>query len=173
MVDFLRDVRHFIAIGASAPSAIRNQGRGVTRTCTDYLIEMDITGIPGMDEAGFHNWLDRGTTGLASRINVNYPPWGAARKAINLFLRDLLYNKYLSSEYHLEHVEPWMEIPLDSVVARVLRSESGGRQLPVWPGLKRLNAQIGARFQTFAAQLASSRNIARVQLDVSIWVNNR
>ena len=51
--------------------------------------------------------------------------WGAARKAVNLFLRDALCNRYLAEEFNLKKAEAWMEIPLDSAVARGITDGEG------------------------------------------------
>jgi hypothetical protein len=40
--------------------------------------------------------------------------WGAARKALNLVLRDILYNQYLQREYGFNRIGKWLELPLDS-----------------------------------------------------------
>ena len=37
---------------------------------------------------------------------------GAARKAINLFLRDALYNRYLNRRFALSWIQAWIEVPL-------------------------------------------------------------
>jgi hypothetical protein len=49
----------------------------------------------------------------------------AARKALNIFLRDVFYNHYLREEYGFGRLEQWLELPLDMDAARGLREDSG------------------------------------------------
>jgi hypothetical protein len=98
---------------------------------------------------------------------------GRGRKALNLFLRDCLYNKYLSEKYDLGNLEAWMEMPFDSVMAGQLKKDAGRGRLPVWHGLKKLTRENSEKFQAHASQIAARRNFARVHLDVGMWVNNR
>jgi len=167
----IEDIQKFIAVSAIGPSALRNQGKGVIGRVRRYLSRMELAEIQRVrSEAVFQQWLDEKTSRLVRNQKVK---WGAARKALNLFLRDCLYNKFLNSKYSLERIEPWMEIPLDSIIAGVLKNDAGRGQLPVWPKLKRLRKNESERFQHHAMKMAAKRNIARVHLDVSIWVNNR
>jgi hypothetical protein len=52
--------------------------------------------------------------------------WGTARKALNIFLRDALYNHYLCNEYGFNRLEQWLEVPLD----RSMKGESQGKHFP-------------------------------------------
>jgi hypothetical protein len=67
-------------------------GRHSTRIAYDNTRER----LPQSNEIRFRRWLDRQTDNLLDVLPINGRPWGAARKAINLFLRDVLYNQYLS-----------------------------------------------------------------------------
>jgi len=46
-----------------------------------------------------------------------------------------LVTKYLSKQFRPRSVEGWLEIPLDSAVAKGLKSCSHRGELPRWPGL--------------------------------------
>jgi len=48
-----------------------------------------------------------------------------------------------------------------------------GRGSPHWPGLKSLKTDISKTFQDFAAEYAKQRGIARIHLDVYLWLENR
>jgi hypothetical protein len=98
---------------------------------------------------------------------------GAARKAINLFLRDVLYNQYLCHKFGIGKIESWLEVPLDSVVARKLKSAAGRGVLPRWVGLKNLRASESEEFHNFASQCAKMLSIARVHLDIYLWLENK
>jgi hypothetical protein len=95
------------------------------------------------------------------------PYWGTARKSLNLFFRDALYNFYLRKECGLEKFEKYMEIPLDSFVGKELREEDRG--LPRWDAVIRLTPEVSAQFQGVASRVAKREGTARVHLDVLYW----
>jgi hypothetical protein len=168
---FISDVQRFTAVSAVGVSALRRQGVGAIGRIQKYLGSLDLTDTRSLkNEDDFSNWLSRKTEHLVQNQNVK---WGAARKALNLFLRDCLYNKYLCAEYGFDHLEPWLEMPLDSVIATELKKDVGRGGLPVWQGLRKLKKEDSKRFQDHASQVAATKNIARVHLDVGMWVNNR
>ena len=107
---FISDVQRFTAVSAVGVSALRRQGVGTIGRIQKYLGSLDLTDMRSLkNEDDFSSWLDLKTEDLVQNQNVK---WSAARKALNLFLRDCLYNKYLCAEYRLDHLEPWLEMPL-------------------------------------------------------------
>ncbi len=171
---FIRDLQRFTALTAVNVTALRRQGVGVIGRIQSYLANLDLSGLAALQhEDGFGVWLQNTTQGMVSSKGCPEIRWGAARKALNLFLRDALYSKYISRQYGLEHVEKWLEAPLDSVVAQYLKRKAGRGQLPVWNGLRHLTPEESEQFQRHASRLARQRGLARVHLDVGIWVNNR
>ena len=171
--DFIKTLQHKVAIAAVGPSALRGQGEGVLRTSQDFLARMSLARVPKSSEKRYRLWLDRQTELLLNSLPIKNRPWGAARKAINLFLRDALYNKYLSKQFKLQSIETWLEVPLDSVVAKGLKLHSNRGKLPRWPGLKNLKPDISKGFQAFASKQAILKGIARVHLDMYLWLDNR
>jgi hypothetical protein len=175
--DFLHTVQSYIAVQAIGPSSLRNQGSpGVIRAAREFLSELPLSYFPTGGEREFSLHLDEQTDRLLRRLPKNAQNWGAARKALNLFLRDALYNQYLASEFNLHAIEPWLEIPLDRAVARGLRGlwkKEGGEELPDWPGLKKLTPSISSRFQSFANNAVKNRGYARVHLDIYLWLEER
>jgi len=171
--DFIKTLQRKVATTAVGPSALRGQGKGVLRTSQDFLARMSLTQVPKSSEKRYRLWLDRQTELLLNSLPIRNRPWGAARKAINLFLRDALYNKYLSKQFKLQSIETWLEVPLDSVVAKGLKLHSNRGELPRWPGLKNLKPNISKGFQVFASKQAILKGIARVHLDMYLWLDNR
>lgn len=169
--NFIPTVQHKVAVTAIGPSALRRQGKGVLGSSQRFLASISLPRIPKSSVARF--WLDRQTNDLLADLPVNGRPWGAARKAINLFLRDALYNQYLNRQYGLDKIESWLEIPLDSAVARGLKSAAGRGILPHWPGLKHLDPDVSNEFQSFAIAHAQTLGIKRVHLDMYLWLENR
>lgn len=170
---FITTLRRMVALTSIGPSALRGQGKGVLGASQDFLAHLSLARLPRSTPKRFRTWLDRQTELLLDILPVNNRPWGAARKAINLFLRDALYNQYLVSQFQLQSVESWLEIPLDSAVSRGLKSHGRRGELPQWPGLKRLTPDISDQFQNFASLYARERGIARVHLDMYLWLENR
>ena len=171
--NFITTLQRMVAFTAVGPSALRGQGKGVLRASQDFLARMSLARIPKSSRKRFQLWLDRQTELLLNSLPIKNRPWGAGRKAINLFLRDALYNKYLSRQFKLQSIETWLEVPLDSAVAKGLKLHSNRGELPIWPGLKNLTQKVSEDFQVFASKQAHLKGIARVHLDMYLWLDNR
>ena len=171
--DFIKTIQRKVAYTAIGPSALRGQGKGVLRTSQEFLAHMSLARVPKASFKGYQRWLNRQTELLLNIYPIKNRPWGASRKAINLFLRDALYNKYLSKKFRLQLIETWLEIPLDSAVAKGLKSCSNRGELPSWPGLKNLKPNVSECFQVLASKQSILKGIARVHLDMYLWFDNR
>jgi len=169
------DMQRYIAVTTVGPSALRKQGaRGVLKTAQDYLGSTDLYRFRAADEAGFLRALDDATEELRSAFPCGAQNWGAARKALNLFLRDICYNRFLYDKLEgASDPEDWMEIPLDNLVAKALGRRSRRGELPRWPGLKGLTAKVSSEFQAFAKRVATEEGISRVHLDMQLWKAER
>jgi len=126
--NFISKMQRKVAISAVGPSAVRGRKGGkIIKVVHDFLAETGLASVPRTRQAEFLDWLDQRTSALQDRLPARRGkkrprrPWGIARKAINLFLRDAVYNKYLSGRFGLDRLEAWLELPLDSQVARRLR----------------------------------------------------
>jgi hypothetical protein len=173
--NFIIDLKKFTAVTAVGVQALRRQGAGVISNIQKYLDTLDLSQTTSLrDQDAFISWLDEVTDALVEKYTVS---WGAARKAISLFLRACFYNRYLYVEYGLDHLETWLEIPLDQVIAGQLRKEMrkkpGRGLLPSWNGLRELDKEDSEQFQQCASQMATDEKLSRVHLDVGLWVNNR
>jgi hypothetical protein len=97
---------------------------------------------------GFSANLDRATSALAARVQIS---WGAARKFLNLYLREITYNFF------------------DSNVAKALRQEKEGARLPRWRGVIHLKPDASAQYQSVAAAVAARKRTCRAHLDLLYW----
>jgi hypothetical protein len=150
-------------------SALRNQGSPrVLERARQYLRTINLGAFGDIDEQTFRSLLDRHTLKLQQHLPPGAQRWGAARKAMNLFLRDVLYNRYLCSNYAFSQKEKWLEVPLDRYVAKGIRANFDGI-LPTWPGVKNLTRETSEKFQIAARQIARNRHVAPVHLDVYFW----
>jgi hypothetical protein len=166
----LQLIQEWIAKTSITASSLRNQGSaGVHSVAREYLARLPLSELKGMDARGFEEFLDSHTARLTRQLPENARHWGAARKALNLFLRDALYNSYLCAAYDLQRCECFMEIPLDSQVAQALRKRRGASPLPRWPGIKHLTPQVSEEYQSRAAEIAAEYGSAKVHLDIVFW----
>jgi N-glycosylase/DNA lyase len=175
---FLRELQRYVAITTVGPSALRNQGTtGVIQAAQDHLSSLNLHTVRTASETAFLRWLDQETEQLRRALPKGAQNWGAARKALNLFLRDVCYNRFLCRGNRISRVEDWLEIPLDSLIAALLKrwsQEMGdNRDLPRWPGLIKLTPDTSRRFQNVARKLARSQGISRVHLDMRLWTTER
>ncbi len=171
--NFIPTLQRKVAVTAVGPSALRGQGKGVLAATQKFLSSVSLTRLPKSNPIRFESWLDRQTNNLLDTLPLQSRPWGAARKAINLYLRDALYNQYLYRRFRINKVASWLEIPLDSVVAKGLKQVSQRGELPSWPGLKGLTKPVSNQYQEVASELSKKMKIERVHLDIYLWLENR
>jgi hypothetical protein len=117
--------------------------------------------------------LDRETNRLILLLPDGAQNWGTARKAINLFLGEAYYNRFLCEAFGLTRSEQFLEVPLDRQVADYLRQKASasGTSLPRWPGIRDLKQPVSDAYQTFAREYALGRGAgwARIHVDVLAW----
>ncbi len=154
--DFLDSLRFRLAELAVGPSALRKQGApGVIAAARSFLKGLDLCSFVVRKESDYLARLNRATESLQKVLPARAQHWGAARKALNLFLRDALYCSDLASHYRLQAIRSWLEVPLDRWVAlglRRYRNLSAG--LPRWPGIKHLTPNASSEYQRVATAVA-------------------
>ncbi|MEQ9099971.1 MAG: hypothetical protein RIF36_00380 [Imperialibacter sp.] len=176
---FHHAVQHRIAQTAVGAAALRNQGaRGIVKSCRDYFEQIDLgkffEAMP--NAADYQRFLDAQTNQLLAEFPVTVrTSWGVARKALNLFFRDVVYNKYFAEKYQLPDSLPEnhvalanLEVPLDRDVALGIK-RCYKRQLPPWYSIKSLTPDFSKELQQKANELAHQKGIARVHLDLVFW----
>ncbi|MFO8012588.1 MAG: hypothetical protein R6X20_04690 [Phycisphaerae bacterium] len=172
-------VQQYEAVSAVGTSAVRGQPRGTADAVRTFLGEtMTLSDVPRRNRALFDKWLNNQTRRIQRRLPNPDRPWGIARKTLNLFLRSCFYNRLLCERYGLEKVGPWLEVPLDSVVAKGLRRHARKhdkpKALPKWLGLGGLTPAASRAFQEYALEYADSLGLpARVFLDNYLWLRGR
>jgi hypothetical protein len=168
---FLDTLRFRLAETAVGPSALRKQGApGVIAAARFFLKGLDLRTFVETDGAAFLSRLDAATVSLQEGLPAGTRHWGAARKALNLFLRDAVYCWDLADHYGLQAIRGWLEVPLDRYVAAgLLGYPELSKGLPRWPGIKYLTPEQSREFQQTASVVAGKENLARVDLDVLFW----
>ncbi|MCL0062520.1 hypothetical protein M1N62_06170 [Thermodesulfovibrionales bacterium] len=162
-----------ISVGAST---LRNQGgRGLVQKAREYLKQLALENYGSVDsQEKFRGLLDGHTGDLKSGFPIYAQNWGAARKVMNIFLRNVTYNRFLCQQYGLKRIERWLEVPIDRDVATgLIRNFRDNPQLevslPSWHSIKRLTPQENDNFQQAAQVLADSEEIDRVHVDLLYW----
>jgi len=150
---------------------LRGQGApGVVKKAREYLMGLDLGEFKDISERQFNNLLKKHTEKLRERFPEGAKKnWGAARKAINCFLEDAFYNRFLAKRYNLDRLEDFLELPLDSNTIRRLKEYAGRGNLPRWRGIKNLKPEDNKRFQECAKELANRERTSRIHRDLEFW----
>ena len=164
-----RLVQDFLANSFSI-SVVRKMGPEGTLKCVrNFIKALDLTAIGKTSASHFTTTLNEQTKVFQQVLPSEARHWGIARKCLNIFFRDALYNFYLREQYDLTKFEEYLEIPLDSRVGKRLRCELEGSELPRWRTVKGLTHEDSNKFQDVAAAVAKRRRTRRVHLDLIYW----
>ncbi len=165
-----------ISIGASTARGIGK--KGLIAHTRDFLEKFNLNELSKITtEEEFKEYLDTITENLAKKlqkyIRKDNKAWGPARKFLNIFFREVLYNKFLCEEYNLNHLEKFLEIPIDSHVAlsliQLCYDLENKKELPKWKGVIHLSKYENEKYQDFANDIAKKYNTFRVHLDLIFW----
>jgi hypothetical protein len=165
-----RVIQSFVATESVGPATLRSQGaKGMVRISQTYLSSLNLRRFSTTVAGVFADQLDQATEELRMLFPRGGRNWGSARKPLNIFLRNALYNQFLCQRYGLSKAISFFEVPLDSIVAGQLREMDTQHSLPRWPGVKYLDRETNEIFQTYLATLAAQHRLHRVHLDVYLW----
>ena len=157
-------------------SSMRNQGKpGMILKIRKHLVDsIDISKLGSLEEKTFNKFIEAHTDNLVKFCKDKEIEWGTARKAINLFLMDIVYNKYLNEFYSLEKIHNLLEIPLDNKVSKRLKKVAKEKDsvLPVWGGICNIDKNEYIEFQKFALEIAKDKKMNRVDLDIYFWTED-
>lgn len=168
--ELLTAIQLKVAVSAIPPSAMRNQGApGVAAAARSFLATLPLRPFAVRTAPRFADELDAATQSLCEALPTDACAWGTSRKAVNLFLRDCYYNKFLHDHFGLYVAEQCFEIPLDGIVAEALGKVDKSTALPDWEGVKYLKRPDSDMYQASAFRLARTRGFARVHLDTYLW----
>ena len=167
---FLEKLHRRTAQAAIGPSALRNQGAaGVIGAARRAAESIDLTRYSMATLESIATLLNEDTSRILLLFPASAQSWGAARKGLNLFLRDAAYNVDLNNEFKLAGVRSLLEVPLDKDVGTALNAEPEGANLPRWRSIKSLQPAMSTRYQDIALQVARRFGVSRVDLDVYFW----
>jgi hypothetical protein len=173
--EFLGLVQRYVANVGISGSSLRNQGaKGVVEAARRFLAGLDLNRLREMEPAKYSDWLEKVTCELRDSLPKAARSWGAARKAVNIFMCHAFLNRELSATYDLIRFGEVMETPLDGGAAEELRKEelrqrAGEGSLPPWPGVGDLESDVSRKYQDFASVFAKQKGVPRACLDLVLW----
>jgi len=143
VADFQKRVAN-IAIGSTT---MRGQGKGSSQTARDFVTILDLNKFSKISNPEqFNLLLDQFTNELKNKLPNH--SWGAARKALNIFLIECCLNKYISAVYHLDKIFEFLEVPLDNPNAKRLRDEAKKQKIKLrWDNIKNLKQEDSTKLQ--------------------------
>jgi hypothetical protein len=159
-------VQQFLANGFSI-GVIRRMGPPGTLKCIIRFLKDDIDLADAANQIDYLGYLNDLTKRFSEAMPKGAKHWGMARKCLNLFFRDALYNFYLQEAYGLAKLESALEIPLDRHVGVALWNTD--RALPRWQSVIGLTETDSAKFQAAALRIAGENDTFRVHLDLGYW----
>lgn len=166
---FVQRLRRSVANGSVGASTARGRVKGTVETARTFLKGLDLGRFVTESEDQFRQILDKTTVEFRDALPERL--WGFARKFLNIFLRDALYNRFLCESYELACIEPFLEVPLDRSVGMGLYNrakERDGSDVPRWDAIKRLQPKDSDKYQDFARRVAEEEGCCRVDLDL-LW----
>ena len=162
----LKDMRSWTAERAVGASTVRGAGvRGVVSAARGALERVNLGRFKVRSRAQFLKVLDQETEKIRRKLPEGVRHWGIARKVLNIFLRDVVYNRHLSLQLGLCRIECWLELPLDSLVAKGIRASSKEDKLPRWRTVKGLTRDVSDRYQTAARRIAKKEEVHPIHLE--------
>jgi hypothetical protein len=165
---FYAKMQRYIVNSGIDMSVLRGRPSGTLKAVSEVLYAIDIAKFA--DRASFAAVLDEKTKALAR--SCAGASWGHARKCLDIFLRKATYDYHLRERYRLGSLEPVLELPLDSNVAKGVKCDAekyGFRPPPKWDAIIRLTPEANYDWQATASEIARMRKIDRVHLDLWYW----
>lgn len=174
--EFCKWVRERTAQTSIGASTVHGSQEGTAAAAREVLRNVDLAKFSQCrSKIAFHSLLDKKTNNLQAELPEEQ--WGLARKCLNIFLREAFYNRYLSEYFKLKKLEPWLELPLDSHVAKQIKSRAKDSKLEkptAFPGVGKVTPAINKEYQDLAKQLLKEDSECRpfksiVHLDLLFW----
>jgi hypothetical protein len=167
-------MQEYVAFASVGASTVRGQrAPGLVASCRAELQRENLSAFSTNRPDAFARAIDRETARIQSALPRNGRSWGIARKVLNIFLRNALYNVCLHGHYKFRSVESLLEIALDGMIVRGLKKQSPPRSLPRWRGIKYVTPEESAAFQARSQEIALERGTHRVHLDAALWMDRR
>src|SRR5687767_5521073 len=103
--DFIKSIQAYEARAAIPPSTLRGQPTGTIAAARLFLTHLSLEQFGVASPSLFYARLDLATDELRRTLPARARYWGLSRKALNIFLRNAFYNRYLNEQYDLQKTE--------------------------------------------------------------------
>jgi hypothetical protein len=164
----IENLRRRAAELAVAASTVRGSPTGTVRAARRALQTVRLEAFVVSSRTQFLDVLEHETRRVRSRLPRGARHWGIARKILNIYLRSCVYSRPLAEAYRLTRIERWLELPLDSQVARGAHACSDAK-LPRWRTVKGLTRKDSAAFQKAAVDLAAKLRVYPIHFEACWW----
>lgn len=104
--EFIAALLRRVASTSVGPSAVRSRPKGTVFAARDFLANINMRNFNKPTEKEFLSTLNKTTEMFVKKMPDGAKHWGSARKLLNLFLRAVVYNRFLCEKYNLYHIEP-------------------------------------------------------------------
>jgi hypothetical protein len=170
----IRKLRDRIAELAIGNSTLRNQdAKGVAQKARALLKATELAKYRRARKNEFAKRFADDTERVQQGLPRGARNRGTARKALSIFLRDILYDGCLCEHFRLSGIVGWLELPLDRYSMDGLRTEKEGTQLPKHSTIKHMDESLNAGFQDVARKVADRLGTHPVHLDVLYFRNGK
>jgi hypothetical protein len=166
----IEKVQKRIANISVGPSTLRGQPKGTMSIVINFLSNLDLNVFKNANEERvFKGKLDSQTEYLKNLMSSG--SWGFARKVLNIFLFQVVHDIYLSEEYSLKKLIPFLEVALDNPNAKKLLKRAKERSCKFcWRNIKSLEKEESDEIQKFAKIIAKDEfGVDRCYLDLYFW----
>lgn len=177
---FERNLKRNLTERSVWPSATRGQVEaGGLQKLRDALCGISVKDLASLgSRSDFEGWLHGQTDALLQETEEYSVMWGTARKSLNLWLRDLVYNHHFRAVYRLERLEPWLEVPLDRhsaefIAKQAVRLNIESPSLPRWKSISELSEEASEAYQQAARKVVRAPEFSYLQhaihIDLVAW----
>ena len=139
-----------------------------------FLYVLDLNKFKVKSKEKFNKALNEQTNELKRKLPDGAQNWGTARKALNVFLEEVFYNRILAAEFEFLNLENYLELPLDSKTVKCLkqRSREGGyvnNNLGNFT-IRGLTLITSNKYQELAEKISKKEKVSsRIYLDLLYW----
>ena len=176
----IKKIQERIANTSIGPSTLRNQGAPkVAEEARKFLSELPLMELKNITKEEFESWLNNKTEKLRYQLPEGAKNWGTARKALNIFLEEAFYNRFLAEYFGLDKLEAFLGLPLDSYTFEGLKGDKDGNKIDYnfpqwpWPRIRYISSIQSEALQNYALELASFKSKARIYLDLDYWPKSK
>lgn len=167
-----------VTLGSSMMRAFAKKTSDAVRPVLASLDLEAVAACNGPD--AYRRWFEKQLDRIAQTVLTVNPPtgrpglhpgykWGHSAKILNSFMQHAVRQSRYFSEGDARRIEPWLYVPLDSVVMKELRACG----IPTPLRINRIDsAEVFYRLQDIIGAAAAQTGISRILFD-DVWAGER